>query len=84
MRGAEEFAEAVACKVLDDVVELTAAVVTLSGVSFGVFVREDGSDRFKDGFADYVLGCDKLQTVYLTSVFFLDKCKDFGIMLCKI
>ena len=55
---AEEFAEAVAGKVFDDVVELTAAVVALSRVAFGILVRENRSDRFKDGFADYVLGCD--------------------------
>ena len=77
--GAEELFGAVAGEVFDNVGELTAAVVTLAGVTLGVLVGEDGSGGFEHGAGDEVLGGDHLETFVLAGDLVLDLLEDFWV-----
>jgi hypothetical protein len=57
---AEEDFEATDGQLFNEVNFLTAAVVTSSGVSFGVLVGEDGPHGVEDVVGDVIFGSDKL------------------------
>lgn len=79
MLCAEELSGAVAREIFDYIRELTAAVVALSGIAFGVFIGEDGADGFEDGAADEVLGGDHLKTFVLAVHFIFQLLGDLRI-----
>ena len=58
-----------------------AAVITLAGVTFGVFVGELRALRCHNGWRGVVFTGDQLDVLFLAGVFSLDGSKDFGISL---
>ena len=66
-------------KLLDDVHIFTAAVVTLAGVAFGVFVGQHRPLRFQDGAGNDVFRRDQFQLVVLPAFFFLNGRVNVGI-----
>src|SRR3954466_9019529 len=67
--GAEELLGAIARKVFDDVGILATTVIALSGIAFGVLVREHRTHGFQHGFANEVFGGDQLQSFVLAAHF---------------
>ena len=77
--GAEELFGAIAGEVFDDVGELTAAVVALAGVAFGVFIGENGACGLEDGATDEVFRRDHFETLVLAGDLVLDLLENFGV-----
>ena len=77
--GSEEAAGAIAGEVFDDVNVFASAIVTATGESFGVFVREDRAGRFHNGGAGVIFRGDQLQAILLALGFRLNTLPDFGI-----
>src|SRR5438105_3223871 len=79
MLGAEQLLGALARQVLYHVRELASAVVTLSGISFGVLVGKHRPHGFEHSFAYKVLGSDQFQALMLAARFVIDSSGDIGI-----
>jgi hypothetical protein len=76
---AEELLGTVPRQVFDRVRMLTAAVVALSRIAFGVLVGEDAASSFQHGLAGKVLARDQFQTRILARGFSLNLLGNFRI-----
>ena len=72
MFGSEELFGAVDGESFDFINKFAAAVVAFAGVAFGVFVGEDGAERFEDSRGDEVFGGDHFKAGLLAVEFFLN------------
>ncbi len=77
--GAEELLGTVDGELLGFVGDFAAAVIALAGVTFGVFVGEDGAHGFEDSFGDEVFGGDELEAGSLALGFFAEEVGDLGV-----
>ena len=75
----EELLGALDGNAFDAIHVLAAAVIALAGVSFGVFVGEDGAHRFEHRFGDEILGSDQLEPGGLPPNLVIQCFGDFGI-----
>ena len=62
----EELLGTVDCELFDFIHILATAVVAAPRITFGVFVRQKGSDRIEHGLRNDVLRCDELDLVLLS------------------
>ncbi len=76
---AEEFLGAIDGELLDFVRVFAAAVVALSGIALGVFIREDRTHGFEDRFGDEILRRDKFQTGGLALGFVAEEAGDLRV-----
>ena len=60
--GAKQLLRPIARQCFDLIGELTAAVVAPSGITLGVFIRENASGCLQDSFGSEVFACDQFQT----------------------
>ena len=79
----EEPADALDGEALGDVDEMTAAVIALARIAFGVFVRHDRALRLEHGAGHDVFGRDELDLVALAAEFAGDRRGDLGIGLLQ-
>ena len=77
--AAEELTGTLAGDLLGDVHGVAAAVITLAGIAFGVFVGEAGAHGQHNSLADNVFGGDQFDIAALTGKFLLNGCPHFGI-----
>src|SRR5688572_21791720 len=63
--GAVKLLYAVACKIFDDVDKLASAIVTLSGIAFGVLIRKYAALRFEHGARNEIFACNEFKPVLL-------------------
>ncbi|CUH43720.1 hypothetical protein RUM4293_02615 [Ruegeria atlantica] len=77
--AAKQLFGAVDGQVLGDVHVLAAAIVTPSGIAFGVFVGHHRALCFHHGGRDDVFGCDQLDLVALTTQLGCDRAEQLGI-----
>ncbi len=77
--GVEELPGALPRKVLDFIGILTATVIALTGIAFGVFVGEDAARGFEDGLGGKVLAGDELDLAVLATRFREDELVDSRI-----
>ena len=80
---AEQLLRALDRQRLGDVDELTAAVVALARIAFGVLVRHHRAGGFQHGEADEVLGGDQLEALFLPLDLVTDGGGDFGVGLSR-
>ena len=71
--GAEQLFSTINGQLLNHIHMLTTAVITLSGVAFGILVSQQGSLRFHHQRAGVVFGGDQLNMLLLTHRFTLDR-----------
>jgi hypothetical protein len=83
MLGPEQRLRAADGKRFDDVDVLAAAVVAASGVTLGVFVREDRASRLEHRGAHEILRGDELESGFLTVDLALNRARDVGIHVSK-
>ncbi len=81
---AEKFLGAVDSELFSYIYVFAAAVVAFSGVAFGVFICEDGTEGFHDGPGGVVLGGDKLQIVLLAQDFAFNGFVKLGIVFANL
>ena len=58
---------------------LAAAIITLSGIPFCVFIGQCASHCGHNCLADKILGCDQLDILALSVGFCCDRCCNFRI-----
>ncbi|MNV59091.1 hypothetical protein D3C71_1514930 [compost metagenome] len=80
----EQLLRTVAGKILNDVDILTAAVVALAGIAFGIFIREDGAHSFHNGFTDDILRSDQLDIRLLAFQFQSHCLQHFRVALAQL
>ena len=77
--AAENLLQTVTREVFGDVDELTAAVVALAGIAFGVLVGEMAPHRSHDGGRDDVLAGDEFEVAPLAGKFLLHGGAKLGV-----
>ena len=77
--GVEQLAGAVDGDLLALVDDLAAAVVTLAGITLGVFVGHDRTHGLQNLLTDKVLRSDKFNSVHLTLFLLANQIKDFFV-----
>ncbi len=70
--SAKKFFRAVTGDFFDLIDVFTTAVIALAGITFGVFIGEDASRGFEDGFGRKVFTGDQLDLAILAIGFFLN------------
>ena len=75
----EKLFQPVARDIFGDIHELATAVITVSGVSFGVLIREKRAHCRHNRGAYDIFACDKFQIILLTVEFFHETVVKFGI-----
>ena len=73
--SSEEFLDSVDGQLFHLVHHLTTAVVSLSGIAFGIFVGEAGAHGLHYLIADKVLGCNEFDASHLSLFLFFDERK---------
>ena len=68
----EKFFDAVDCKLFGLIDYLTAAIITMAGIAFGIFVCEARTHGFHHLVADEILRRDQLDAFFLAFVFTFD------------
>ena len=63
---------------------LTAAVIALAWITFGILVGHHAAHGFHHLVADEVFGCNQLNTFGLAIAFLLDQIKNFGVSFHEI
>jgi hypothetical protein len=81
--GTEQLLQAVDGDLLGDIDVLTATVVALARIAFGVLVGQLGALGFHDGLADVVFRRDQFDVVFLTLVLGLDGLPEFRVNFCQ-
>src|SRR5690349_1279471 len=81
--GMKELLGAVTRQVLYNIGEFTAAVITLPGITFGVFVGEDTTSGLENSLRREILTRDQFETSVLAVDFMLNGAEDFGIHFGK-
>ena len=77
--GIEELADALNGECFHLVDHLTAAIVALAGISFGVFICEIRAHGLHHFIADEILGGNQLHAFQLTLMFFLNQVENYLI-----
>src|SRR5215510_2968381 len=79
--GAEQFFGPRNRQGFDFIDELTATVIALSRIPFGIFISHDATLRLQDCFTDNVFRSNELKVLFKSSGFFLNRRENFGIGL---
>ncbi len=77
--GSVETADALDGQRLDPIDDLAAAVITRSGITFGIFVGQHGAHGLHDLFAYEVLRGDQFDAVHLTAALGGDQIENLGV-----
>jgi hypothetical protein len=75
----EEFADSASGNVLGLINVLATAIITLAGISLGIFVGEHGTLGLHDGFGNKVLGSDEFDFRVLAGLLLSYDIEDFRI-----
>ncbi len=81
--GAEKLLHTVLRQRLGDIDPFASTVISLAGISFGVFVGEHRALRLEHGLADEVLAGDQLDLVVLAMYLAGDCCKKLGVLITQ-
>ena len=77
----EKFFGAVDGKLFGNVDEFATAVITFAGITFGVFVRQNGALSLHDRTAHDIFRRDEFKLVALTIEFIFHRREKFGVFL---
>lgn len=78
--GIEKLADPVNGQLLDLVHHFATAIITCLRITFGILVRADRSQSRKDLVGNEIFRSDKLQTIALTLLLFLNQIQNLNIL----